>query len=287
VNGSQVDEQFFTTTYINGLKEDIRAMVELHTPSTVRKATTIAKIQEGHLERTKSKFQRQQSQTKPTYPKPDSRPNPTYGTLWRNKQLRDYRKANNLGYSCGEKFEPGHSEVCTKREKPHVNAMIVNHLDKELDEEPLNEIAIEELLNEDFCELSLNALAGTESANSIKLHTTVKNKTMLTLVDSGSSHSFVSVHFVHMANLPTTPIPKQKVKLANGEWMTAAQQVPDLTWYIQGHTFTYSMIVLDLLPYDSILGYDWLEKNSPMECDWANKTLQFHHQGNDIWAYVL
>jgi len=202
--------------------------------------------------------------------------------LWRDKQLRDYRKANNLCFSCGEKFEPGHAEVCTKRAKPYVNAMVLNDLDKELDEDLLNEIAIEELLNEDFCQLSLNALAGTVAQNCIQLYTTVKNKTMLTLLDTGSSHSFVSAHFVQMTKLPTIPIPQQKVKLANGELMTATTKVPDLTWYIQGHTFTFSMIVLDLLPYDAILGYDWLVSNSPMECDWATKSLTFQHQGRSI-----
>lgn len=76
------------------------------------------------------------------------------------------------------------------------------------------------------------------------------------------------------------------------------------------------MIVLDLLPYDAILGYDWLECHSHMQCDWVAKTLTFQHQGrcitlqglklqpievsnisakqiykatqgNDIWAYVV
>jgi hypothetical protein len=75
------------------------------------------------------------------------------------------------------------------------------------------------------------------------------------------------------------------------------------------------MTVLDMLPYDAILGYDWLKANSPMQCDWLAKTLQFTHrgkpvtikgitsspipvthisakqykssQGNDIWAYVI
>jgi hypothetical protein len=76
------------------------------------------------------------------------------------------------------------------------------------------------------------------------------------------------------------------------------------------------MIVLDLLPYDAILGFDWLQTFSPMQCDWVAKTLQFQHQGklitlkglqstplslnsisakqmlksvqgNDIWAYVI
>ena len=142
------------------------------------------------------------------------------------------------------------------------------------------------------------------------------NKTMFILVDTGSSHSFVSSHFVNMVSLPTVPMPQQKVKLANGEWLHTTRKVPNLQWFIQGHTFQHDMIVLDMLPYDAILGYDWLKANSPMQCDWLAKTLQFTHkgkhvaikgitssnilvthispkqlykssQGNDIWTYVI
>ena len=83
---------------------------------------------------------------------------------------------------------------------------------------------------------------------------------MLILVDTGSSHSFVSSHFVQIAHLPTVPISQQKVKLANGEWLTTARKVPNLQWFIQGHTFSHDMIVLDMLFYDAILGYDWLNE---------------------------
>jgi hypothetical protein len=274
MHNSNVDELFFATTYVNGLKEDIRAGVEPHVPTTMRKAATIAKIRQRQADRNKLKYQRQPQKARVPPPKQDTKPNTSYGSFWRDKQLRDYRKANNLCYSCGEKFEPGHAEVCTKRNKIHLNAIVVNDLDKEISEDLLNEMAIEEILTEEFCQLSLNALSGTESPNCIKLKTTVKNKTMLTLVDTGSSHSFVSAHFVKLAQLPTEPIHKQKVKLANGEWMTATIKVPNLTWYIQGHTFTSDMIVLDLLPYDAILGYDWLERNSPMQCDWVSKSIR-------------
>jgi hypothetical protein len=60
---------------------------------------------------------------------------------------------------------------------------------------------------------------------------------MLILVDTGSTHSFVSAHFVQVAKLHTVPIPEQKVKLANGQWMQTIEQVKNLPWYIQGHTF--------------------------------------------------
>lgn len=175
---------------------------------------------------------------------------------------------------------------------------------------------IDEALTKNFGQLSLNALSGTDSADSIQLKATVKNKTMLILVNTGSSHCFVSSHFVQLNNLPTTPIAPQKVKLANDNWMTTTKQVKGLEWFLQGHTFNSDMIVLDLLPYDAILGFDQLKSHSPMQCDWQAKTLQFKHknkevlltglqpqplelntistkqvykstQGNDIWAYVI
>jgi hypothetical protein len=61
--------------------------------------------------------------------------------------------------------------------------LIVNDLDKEISED-INEMAIDELLIEDFCQLSLNAMAGTKSSNSIKLQSIVWNKTMMILVDT-------------------------------------------------------------------------------------------------------
>jgi len=125
-------------------------------------------------------------------------------------------------------------------------------------------------------------MAGTKSADSIKQKSTVQSKIMLILVDTGSSHSFVSSHFVQLTKLPTVPMEQQKVKLANGNWVTTTKQVKGIQWYIQGHTFTTDMIVLDLLPYDAILGFDCLKTFSPMQCDWQAKTLQFQHQGKLI-----
>jgi hypothetical protein len=40
------------------------------------------------------------------------------------------------------------------------------------------------------------------------------------------------------------------------------------------------MVVLDMNPYDEILGFDWLQAHSPMQSDWENKTLEFKEAGN-------
>jgi hypothetical protein len=105
------DDLFFTPKYIMGLKDEIRAQVEPHLPPTVRKAATIAKIQQGLLERAKTRQNRNHVAVRP-YNNPRAKPKSTQQSnqLWKDRQLRDYRRANGLCFSCGENFIPGHLE---------------------------------------------------------------------------------------------------------------------------------------------------------------------------------
>lgn len=57
--------------------------------------------------------------------------------------------------------------------------------------------------------------------------------------------------------------------------MITSTMVQNLNWFIQGETLSSDMLVLEMGPYDAILGYDWLKKHSPMTCDWNSKTLSF------------
>jgi hypothetical protein len=82
--------------------------------------------------------------------------------------------------------------VCQKRTKAHVHALALDDLDQALSEETLNQLAVEDALAEDLCNLSLNAISGTDSCECIKIKSLVQNKVMLILIDSGSSHSFVN-----------------------------------------------------------------------------------------------
>ncbi|WVZ52626.1 hypothetical protein U9M48_003668 [Paspalum notatum var. saurae] len=58
--------------------------------------------------------------------------------------------------------------------------------------------------------------------------------------------------------------------------------VPELQWWCQGHTLQTSMLVLDMAPYDAILGFDWLSNHSPMQCNWNDRSISFCHKGNQI-----
>lgn len=98
--------------------------------------------------------------------------------------------------------------MCPKRPQAQVNALVVNELDVVLNDDVLNQLAVEDTLAEDFFQLSLNAMAGTDKGDALRVRALVQNKVMLILVDSGSSHSFVSKAFLETVRcqaLPTTP----------------------------------------------------------------------------------
>ncbi|WVZ93295.1 hypothetical protein U9M48_039289 [Paspalum notatum var. saurae] len=202
--------------------------------------------------------------------------------LTKERRLRDYRKAHGLCFHCGEKYEPGHLDICPKKVKAHLNTLAINDLDQRLTEEVLIQLAVEDALAEDFCQLSLHALSSVDNMGCIKLRALVQSTSMLLLLDSGSSHTFVSATFVQHVGIPTVAIPPRQVKLANGTVITADRMVPNLQWCCQWHTLQTNMLVLDMAPYDAILGYDWLETHSPMQCNWADRTISFTLNGRTI-----
>jgi hypothetical protein len=132
--------------------------------------------------------------------------------------------------------------VCTKRNKAQTNALALNDLDTELSAEVLNEMAIEDQMLE-FGQLPINALSSQNHSDCMKLKTRVKDKVMLILVGSGSTHSFISSHFVQLANLPTIQISPKRVHLANGQCLITDRMVKQLSCYCQGQHFTCNPIM--------------------------------------------
>lgn len=155
-----------------------------------------------------------------------------------------------------------------------MNALVVNDLDMPLSDEVLTQLAMEDSLSNEFCHLSLNAISGVETEKTLKLRARVKNKVMLTLVDSGSSDSFVSAQFLKEVGITPVPTISRKVKLANGQILISDHWVPKLAWWCNGYTLETDMKVLDMDAFDAILGYDWLQSHSPMNCHWRNQDIR-------------
>jgi hypothetical protein len=133
VHNDGYGELFFASQFVNGLKEEIRYTVQSQVPKNVDRVVLLAKIQQIIVDRGKSKWLKQGGVNKPEMKSAGSTRN-----LWREIQLRDYRKANGLCFYYGDKFDPGHVEVCQKRTKAQVYTLALNDLDQTLSKETLN-----------------------------------------------------------------------------------------------------------------------------------------------------
>uniref|UniRef100_A0A453F6X6 Peptidase A2 domain-containing protein n=1 Tax=Aegilops tauschii subsp. strangulata TaxID=200361 RepID=A0A453F6X6_AEGTS len=131
--------------------------------------------------------------------------------------------------------------------------------------------------------ISSIALSGAQHPRTIQLRALVGNQVVLILVDSGITHTFVDQALLSRISVTTKqlPVPLQ-VKVANGHIVQCTEIVPQLTWWMQGHNFTNPMQVFLLGGHDIILGMDWLEQWGVMKCHWAEKWIQFQHEGKEI-----
>jgi hypothetical protein len=120
-----LDETFFVTQFIYGLKLEIQSVVQMHQPATVDKAVLLAQMQQEVLEKSRPRGVRQGYVPKQYQPgnKGEGKVQPVGGDLSRERELREYRRVNGLCYACGEKFEPGHILKCAKRGRVQLNVM--------------------------------------------------------------------------------------------------------------------------------------------------------------------
>jgi ribosomal protein L32 len=270
IQNTHYDEQFYVSQFIRGLKSELRAAVESQVPETVERAILLALVQQEILAEAKPWAQRQQLHPRPdpVVPRADApRQAVKLGTgdMSKDRQLRDYRRAHNLCFKCGEPFNPAHQ--CARKPAADLHALTTEETPEQLSDEVLNMLEMQDLAEAQQLSLSIHALAGTESNDTIRLRAMVGNQVLLVLVDSGSTGSFLNSAMLPRLQCSVQTSTPVRVKLANGEELICDQIVPQLSWWIQRETFHTPMRVLPLGAYDAILGVDWLKKHGPITGD--------------------
>jgi hypothetical protein len=186
--------------------------------------------------------------------------------------LRAYRQARGLCFTCGERW--GRTHRCGPTVQLHVVEELlamVQPKEEQLDdtEQPSGDTASE------LMHLSEAAVAGSQGATTMRFQGRVHDHAILMLVDSGSSHTFISTELAARLKLPTCEISPLRVKVANGGMMQCTEELQNLVWSTQGTQFCTTFKLLPLGSYDVILGFDWLSHHSPMNIHWAEQTMNF------------
>lgn len=129
---------------------------------------------------------------------------------------------------------------------------------------------------------SVAAAVGTLAPNTLPLMGDIQGTSLSILVDSGSSHTFLSstvAQSLHGIQKLVLTVP---VQVANGAVLYCTSHIPAASWSVQGYTFTTDLKLLPLSAYDMILGLDWLSSFSPMQVHWQCHTLPWCYS-SAIW----
>lgn len=187
-----------------------------------------------------------------------------------------YRRAKGLCHTCGERWSREHK--CASTIQLHVVEELWEMM---TDGDKGSHIADGEGSQfwVDLMSISREAVNGLESSRTFRLRCIVQDQAVVGLVDSGSSHCFISKELARRLKGARQSIRPVQIRVANGGLLEGALKFHQCPWQVQGHNFSTTFRVLPLSCYDLIMGIDWLEQHSPMTVHWLKKVLSFWYQG--------
>lgn len=171
--------------------------------------------------------------------------------------LRSFHKAQGLCIRCTEKWAPGH--WCAPAVQLHTLQAVWNLCQdefSEIEEEPVLEPAVDEHDAQVCMLLSAAAISGAAAPRTMQFMGSLADREVLVLMDSGSSHSFLSTSFAQDlvgCSLLSKPV---SVKVADGSTIIFSSELSLAEWSVQGCVFTSTLKILPLGHFDIIVGMD-------------------------------
>jgi hypothetical protein len=281
--------------FVSGLTDEIHRDVLIHTPISLVKAMSLAKVYEEKYS-SNNKNQKNSSNShstnKPNYNKPDyttrnaapilnTHPTRPMSQYQKNPNIKrispaemQLRRDKGMCYWCDEKFSFTHK--CPNRQ------LMLLHYD-DPDEDQVLDILTQtpeittnsHTTNLPEHHLSLNAMKGTSNMGVLRFAGSIEHIGVQILIDGGSSDNFLQPRIAKFLKLPIEPGPQFNVLVGNGEVMTAEGVIQKLPLEIQGHKLEVPVFLLPVAGADVILGASWLATLGPHVADYASLTLKF------------
>ncbi|KAH9780314.1 hypothetical protein KPL71_008031 [Citrus sinensis] len=252
-------------TFMGGLKLEVADGIRMFKPKTLKEAISLARTRDEQLTRQK-RF---------TWPIPQNRPLAAVTPVnqraaiapkrlgWEEMQKR---RAQGLCFSCNERFTPGH-----KCQGPRLLLIESHNNSQENEEETESEGNREEKL-----EVFIHALTGWSSPRTMRVAASIKSQLIMVLIDSGSTHNFLSEKVASTLRLPVVPTKSFTVRVANGERLICQGRYEKVPIDLQGIPFSLTFYSLPLAGLDMLLGIQWLEMLGSVVCNWKHLTMDFN-----------
>lgn len=99
---------------------------------------------------------------------------------------------------------------------------------------------------------------------------------IVVLIDSGSTHNFISTRLANLLQLPIKPTVEFSVRVANGEKLACQGKFEKVQILFQDILFLLTVYVLPISGLNLVLGIQCLEELGTVECNWKTLTMNFN-----------
>lgn len=154
-----------------------------------------------------------------------------------NQAEMEERRRLGLCYNCDEKYGRGHNKVCKR----------LFLLDSKVEDED-DDTAAESPV------FSLHAVAGVARGNTMQVQVALGETTLVALLDTGSTHSFIAEAAAERTGLPIQPRPRLTATVANGEKVPCPGVIRHAPLVVNNIDFCVDLFVMPLAGYDVVLG---------------------------------
>jgi hypothetical protein len=128
--------------------------------------------------------------------------------------------------------------------------------------------------------ISLNALTGFSTPQTLKLIDYIKHRKFIILVDSGSTHKFIHRCIAQETHCYIHAINNFQIMIAKGGSMKCGGRCENVCLQIGDYHLKSRMFAIDMGGCDIVLGADWLRNLGPILMDFKELTMQFDQEGH-------
>ena len=184
---------------------------------------------------------------------------------------QEERRRLGLCYNCDEKFSRGHNRVCKR----------LFFLDGTMEDDDTGE-PTEEAGSEESPAFSLQAIAGVRLSNTMQVHVQLGTTCLVALLDSRSTHNFISDDAAQLTGLPLQLRPRLTATVTNGERVSCVGVARNAAFSIHSTPFRADLYVMPLAGFDMVLGTQWLATLGPIVWDFSTHTVFFQLEGREL-----
>jgi hypothetical protein len=190
------------------------------------------------------------------------------------RQLEE-RKSKVLCFNCDSKYSKGHK--CGEKKLFYIDC------EDEEEQEPSRDENVEAISSEELTPtISCNALVGISTPQTLKIKGYIKNKRVIVLTNSSSTHNLIHNKLAKALNCFVYPAPNFQVMIADGGTINCSRKCNKINLTMGEYVMNNPMIYIHMGGVDVVLGIQWLQSLGTMAFNFQELFMKFSLEGKEF-----